>query len=849
MHRASMLFVCGCWVVAVASLGLRAGDQAARPQAPAPGGQAVAPGAQAVAPGGQAVAPQSEQALVKQYCVSCHNTRARTGGLSLEELDPSAAASHSDVWEKVITKVRGGMMPPVGMPRPDEATLQGFAVSLEQRIDAQALISPDPGHKPIHRLNRTEYRNAVRDLLGLEVEVMDLLPADDESHGFDNIAGVLRVSSSLLEQYLTAARRVSSLAVGTDTEVVRLAYRVPPDDSQQDEVDGLGLGTRGGFRFRHNFPQDAEFELAISLMRNFHGYVTGLEFAHRVEIAIDGEQVFVAQVGGPEDNLASDRNMSAAALAIEKRLTARVRVAAGPHDVGVTFFRRNRAASDEPLQLHERHHDLQDMNGLPLVEQVMVTGPFNPTGPGNTPSRRRIFTCRPESGAALARRSAEREVGCARTILTALAQRAYRRPVTADDLAPLMDLYQAARAEGGTFDAGIEQSLRLVLASPKFLFRVETPPAASGSTQPGRAARVTDLELASRLSFFLWSSIPDEELLKLAGQGRLDEPAVLQAQVERMLRDPRSRALVDNFASQWLRLRNLRSHSPIARDFPNFDNELREAFRTETELFFASIIREDRSVVDLLNADYTYVNERLARHYGIPNVYGSHFRRVTVQQPARRGLLGHGSILTVTSYPNRTSPVLRGKWVLENLLGTPPPAPPQDVPDIEENQPGEDARSLRARLEMHRRSPSCASCHRVMDPLGFALENFDGLGQWRDKEPGGAIDPTGQLADGTPIDGPVALRNAVLERREMFVRTLTEKLMTYGLGRGIELDDRPLVREVARNAAARDYRWSSIVLGIVRSAPFQMKKAPAPDGAARQVATVAARSSRGRLEE
>jgi hypothetical protein len=805
MRRGSMLFFCACWIVAAASLGVRAGHPSARPQTPARG---------------QDVAPQSEQAIVKQYCVSCHNARALTGGLSLEGLDPAAASSHSDVWEQVIMKLRGGMMPPVGMPRPDEAILQRFAASLEQRIDRQALLSPDPGHKPIHRLNRTEYRNAVRDLLDLEVDVMDLLPADDESHGFDNIAGVLRVSSSLLEQYLTAARRVSSLAVGTDTEVVRLAYRVPPDDSQQDEVDGLGLGTRGGLRFRHNFPQDAEYELAISLMRNFHGYITGLEFAHRLEIAIDGEQVFSAQVGGPEDNLASDRNMSAAALAIHERLKARVRVAAGPHDVGVTFFRRNHAASDEPLQLHERHHDLQDMNGLPIVEQVTVTGPFDPTGAGDTPSRRRIFTCRPGSTPPSAGEARAQGAACARTILTTVARRAYRRPVTADDLAPLMELYEAARAEGSTFDAGIEQALRLILASPKFLFRVETPPAAAGRVGP-----VSDLELASRLSFFLWSSIPDEELLKLAEQGRLDEPAVLQAQVERMLSDPRSRALVDGFASQWLRLRNLRSHSPIARDFPDFDNELREAFRIETELFFESIIREDRSVLDLLNADYTYLNERLARHYGIPDVYGSHFRRVPVKQPARRGLLGQGSILTVTSYPNRTSPVLRGKWVLENILGTPPPAPPPNVPDLEENHPGAEARSLRVRLETHRRSPTCASCHRVMDPLGLALENFDGLGQWREKEPGGAIDPRGQLADGTPIDGPVALREAVLERREMFVRTLTEKLMTYGLGRGIELGDRPLVREVARNAAARDYRWSAIVLGIVRSAPFQMKKA------------------------
>ena len=837
IRRAATLFVCTGSVIAVASLGLRADDPSAQAQTQTQ----AQPRTQSPAPTGQTAAAPSEQALIKQYCVTCHNARARTGDLSLEGLDPAAAASHTDVWENVIMKLRGGMMPPVGMPRPDEATLQGFATALEQRIDKQALSAPNPGHKPIHRLNRTEYRNAVRDLLNLEVDVMDLLPADDESHGFDNIAGVLRVSSSLLEQYLVAARRVSSLAVGTDSEVVRQAYRVPPDDSQQDEVDGLGLGTRGGRRFRHNFPQDAEYEFAPSLLQNFHGYITGLEFAHRFEIAIDGEQVFATQVGGDEDLLASDRNQSSAALAIHERLKSRVRIAAGPHDVSVTFYRRNRAASDEPLQLHERHHDLQDMNGLPLLEQVTVTGPFKATGPGNTPSRQRIFTCRPATPAsdtglasstapARSRRSSQdvqaSEDGCAKTILTNLARRAYRRPATADDVDPLMELYADARKEGSTFDAGVEQALRLVLASPKFLFRVEAPPAAGG------VSPVTNLELASRLSFFLWSSIPDEELLKAAEQGRLNEPAVLQAQVERMLKDPKSHALVDSFASQWLRLRNLRSHIPIARDFPNFDNELRDSLRIETELFFGSIIREDRSVIDLLNADYTYLNERLARHYGIENVYGSHFRRVTLTQDARRGLLGQGSILTVTSYPNRTSPVLRGKWVLENILGTPPPPPPPNVPDLEENHPGNDARSLRARLEAHRKNPTCASCHRVMDPLGLALENFDGLGQWREKEPGGPINPTGQLANGTPIDGPVALRKAVLEHPEMFVRTLTEKLMTYGLGRGIELDDRPLVRKVARDAAARNYRWSAIVLGIVRSAPFQMKKASASDAQA-----------------
>ena len=457
---------------------------------------------------------------------------------------------------------------------------------------------------------------------------------------------------------------------------------------------------------------------------------------------------------------------------------------------------------------------------MPLIDHVNLTGPFNPTGPGDTPSRRRVFTCRPEAaspGGALAQRSAEREVGCARTILSGLARRAYRRPVTDEDMTPILNLYAEGRKKG-TFDTGIEQGLRLILASPKFLFRTETAPA-------NGVARVTDLELASRLSFFLWSSIPDDTLLNLAAQGRLRQPAVLEQQVRRMLGDPKARALVDNFASQWLMLRNLKGIVPTPGDFPNFDNELRQAFRTETELFVESVMRDDRSVLDLLNADYTYVNERLARHYGIPNVYGSHFRRVTLKGDARRGLLGQGSVLTVTSYPNRTSPVLRGKFILENFLGTPPSPPPANVPDLTENAPGEEPKSLRARMELHRRSPTCASCHRVMDPLGFALENFDGIGEWRVKEPGGQIDPQGQLADGSPVDGPVALRKALLKRPDMFVRTLSQKLMTYGLGRGVEYSDKPLVRAIARDAAQRNYRFSSIVLGIVKSAPFQMKKA------------------------
>ena len=807
LHR-RLYWACSCVLALLFAASIRLAadrEDAQSPARPAAAVQRTEPAAP-VAPRAAAL---PDQALVQKYCSTCHNDRAKTGGISFEGIAVAEAGQHSEIWEKALVKLRGGMMPPQGMPRPDESTMNAFIVALENTLDAQARRSPDPGFKPVHRLNRTEYGNVIRDLLDLEVDVTDLLPADDESHGFDNIAGVLRVSPSLLEQYLGAARKISSLAVGTDTDLIRAAYRVPPDDSQEDHVEGLPLGTRGGLLFKHQFPQDAEYEFAVFLLRNIVGYMTGLEFPHQLEISIDGERVFLVQVGGEADNLASDRNMSDTANKIDARLKTKVKVSAGPHMVGVTFVRRNAAESDEPLQPHERNHDLQDMNGLPLITHVNVTGPYNPTGPGDTPSRRRLFTCKPAKAA--------EEAACARTILSTVARRAYRRPVTDADMAPVLALYAEGR-RNGNFEQGVERGLRLVLANPKFIFRTETSPAAGN-------AKVSDLELASRLSFFLWSSIPDDTLLTLAAQNRLSQPAVLSQQVRRMLADQRSRALVENFASQWLLLRNLKNHVPTPGDFPNFDNELRQAFRRETEMFVESIIREDRSVLDLLNANYTFVNERLARHYGIPNVYGSHFRRVTLRGEERRGLLGQGSILTVTSYPNRTSPVLRGKYILENILGTPPSPPPPNVDTTLEQKQGEEPKSVRALLEQHRRNPTCASCHRVMDPLGFALENFDGVGEWRVKETGGTIDPTGQLGTGAPVDGPVGLRNAILGQRDMFVRTLTDKLMTYGLGRGVEHKDKPIVRAVARDAASQNYRFSSIVLGIVNSAPFQMKKA------------------------
>jgi Protein of unknown function (DUF1592)/Protein of unknown function (DUF1588)/Protein of unknown function (DUF1587)/Protein of unknown function (DUF1585)/Protein of unknown function (DUF1595) len=755
----------------------------------------------------------SQSALLGKYCVTCHNERLRTGGLELDKMDLAQIHEGAATWEKVLRKLRGGMMPPQGMPRPDAATLATFTSWLETSLDREGMAHPNPGRASLHRLNRTEYANAIRDLLALEIDVTSLLPADDESDGFDNIADVLKVSPSLLEQYLSASRKVSSLAVGDpSTAPISDLYRVPPDLAQDEQIEGLPLGTRGGVLIRHNFPLDADYQFSVKLLRNIVGYMTGLEFAHQLEISVDGERVFLAPVGGPEDNKMSDENMSEAGDKIDERLKARIAVKAGPRAVGVTFLRKSSAESDDPLQPHTRDHDLQNMNGIPLIDYVDIRGPFEASGPGDTPSRRRIFGCRPTS--------AREELPCARTILSTLARRAYRRPVTGDEVETLVTFYEAGR-KNGTFETGIQNGLRLILASPKFLFRAEPDPA---RVAPGTIYRLGDLELASRLSFFLWSSIPDDQLLTVAAQGKLKDPVVLEQQVRRMLSDPRAQALVRNFAGQWLFLRNLQTHLPDNKEFPDFDDNLRQAFWRETELLFDSIMREDRNVLDLLTADYTFVNERLARHYGIPNVYGSRFRRVPLADVNRRGLLGQGSILTVTSYPNRTSPVLRGKWILENILGTPPPPPPPDVPAFPDNPETGKALTVRERMESHRKNPVCASCHRVMDPLGFSLENFDAIGQWRTKEVGGAVDAAGQLADGTSVNGPVSLRQALVKHPDQFVGTLTEKLLTYALGRGLEHFDMPVTRAIVRDAARDNYRFSSIVMGIVKSTPFQMKR-------------------------
>jgi mono/diheme cytochrome c family protein len=764
-------------------------------------------------PAAKQVSPaDAHRQLINTYCIGCHSARAKVGGLVLEGLSLDKVSENAAIWEKVIRKLNGGQMPPQGMPRPQAAASQGLAQFLAASLDKGLATNADPGRAPIHRLNRTEYANAIRDLLAVEIDPAEYLPPDDESDGFDNIADALRVSPTLLDQYLVASRKISALAVGDmETTPVSRIVQVPPDLSQEDHVEGLPLGTRGGVLIQHNFPLDADYDFSVFLIQNIVGYVTGLEYAHELEISIDGERVFLAPVGGEDDNKMSDENLGVAKDTLDARLKSRIPVKAGRHSVAVAFLRRNSAPTDEPLQPFTRDHDLQNMNGLPLVDHVQITGPFAPTGPGETASRKKIFICQAKTDA------------CAKQILSAIAKRAYKRPVDENDLASLMSLYEAG-SKDATFEKGIQNALRLVLANPKFLFRVEPDPKAA---PPGSVRKLTDLELATRLSFFLWSSLPDDELINLAAQGKLKSPTVLDNQVKRMLADPRADAMVSNFAGQWLLLRNLNSQPRDPNVFPNYDANLRDAFRKETEMLFQTVMREDRSVMELLTADYTFVNQRLAQHYGIPNIYGSNFRRVKITDPNRRGILGQGSFLTVTSESNRTSPVKRGKYILETILGTPPPAPPPNVPALKENdESGRNATTLRARLALHREAATCSTCHSVMDPLGLALENFDAIGQFRTKELGGQVDTAGQLADGTKISGPTELREALLRRPEQFVGTMTEKMMVYALGRAVEPYDMPVVRDITRQAARQNYKFSAVVLGIVKSTPFTMKKVP-----------------------
>jgi len=772
----------------------------------------------------------ADHALLAKYCNGCHNEKTKLGNLVLSTLDVADVGTNAERWELVTRKLRARAMPPPGRPRPEEAAYDALIAHLETSLDKAAAANPDPGRTDtFRRLNRTEYQNSIRDLLNVEVDVDTLLPSDDSSHGFDNIS-VGGLSPMLLERYLSAAQKISRLAVGTPVRSAGAETVVLPADlTQEDHFDGQPFGTRAGAIVHYAFPADGEYQFELRLTRDRNELIEGLNEPHQVEVSIDGvrQEVFKltpAPRNGPVDPVAPQYAPEQAA---DSHLHFRTRVTGGPHVIQVAFLKRPSALIET-----ERQPYLASFNSdrtprtQPALYSVSVAGPFNQTGIGDTPSRQRIFTCRP---VASTRGSASgNETSCARSILTTLARRAYRRPPTNEEVQTLLGFYKQGRADG-SFEQGIEMGVRAMLTSPAFLFRIEREPASAAGTAPAGKSdavyRISDLELASRLSFFLWSSIPDDALLDVAVKGRLNEPAVLEQQVRRMLADPRSNALVTNFAAQWLYLRNLDSQKPDNRLFPDFDDNLRQAFRRETEMLFESVLNEDRSVLDLLRADYTFLNERLAKHYGIPNVYGSHFRRVDLgRDHVRGGLLGQGSIMTVTSYANRTSPVKRGKWILENLLGTPVPPPPANVPPLPENSPGAKALSVRERMVEHRKNPACASCHQLMDPVGLATENFDAIGRWRTQsEAGTPVDATGGLPDGSKFDGAIGLREAVLSRPELFVTTMTEKLMTFALGRGLEYYDEPSVRAITRGARTKDYRFSSVVLGIVNSTPFRMR--------------------------
>lgn len=753
-----------------------------------------------------------QRAFLNQYCEGCHNERAKTAGLMLDKMDLAHVGDDGEVWEKVVRKLQSGMMPPAGARRPDRPATETFTTWLETELDRAAAARLNLGSPGLHRLNRAEYANVIRDLLALEVDVAALLPPDDSSFGFDNMANSLSVSSALLEGYLSAASKISRLAVGnTAVAPNQKTYAAPSDLSQNEHIAGLPFGTRGGLLVRHNFPADGEYRFQVALLRGTSEELYGrISKDEKLELSMDGERIKLFDIDAEEQGRIRIDN-------ITQPLEVRIPVRAGLHSIGAAFIKRNYAPVEDVFSSAHLRSSITILDvsrtEVPHVNSLTIGGPFQVTGVSETPSRRQIFSCYPAS--------ADLETRCANQIISTLTRRAFRRPTTSEDLEVLVGFYHEGRALG-SFDAGIEMALRRILASPEFVFRAEREPA---NVKPGVPYRVSDVELASRLSFFLWSSIPDEELLKLAVQGRLKDPAVLEAQVRRMLADSRSSELVSNFVGQWLYLRNLPSITPALNEFPSFDDNLRQAFRRETEMFFESIIREDRSVVDLLTADYTFVNDRLAQHYGIPNVYGSQFRRVTLGTDSpRRGLLGQGSVLTVTSLPTRTSPVARGKWILENILGTPPPKPPPNVPPLDDTNKAASAEvlSLRKRMESHRTNPTCAACHKIMDPIGFSLENFDGIGKWRTRDGSSQIDASGELVDGTKVDGPASLRQALMRYSNQFARTVTEKLLTYGLGRGLQYQDMPVVRSIAREAARDKYRFSSLILGIVKSAPFQM---------------------------
>jgi hypothetical protein len=761
-------------------------------------------------------APQVRQTLDK-YCVTCHNQKTRSGALALDTMDVAEVPAHGDVWEKVVTKLRSGTMPPAGMPRPDLTVYKSTASWIEARLDT---AKPYAGRPLLHRLNRAEYANAIRDLLDLQVDVNSLLPPDDSAFGFDNISESLGVSPALQERHLLAALKIAALAVGDPGQPASSrTWRIRQDLSQNRQVEGLPAGTVGGTRERETFPLDGQYRLQAKLYRTNLNIVRGLQTAHQVEFSVDGKPVYHATIGGPQDLASLFDKPTDTGDAVDARLQVEVPISAGPHTVSVAFVQNAQFAEPVRLQSFVRSSvDNFDWAGDPHLQTLTVSGPFHPSGPGDTPSRKRIFVCRPESASP---ESASKEEACARTIVTTLLKHAFRQNPSTAEIRRVMEFYHSGR-KGGTFDSGIQSALERILASPRFLFRVEHEPdgIAAGDVYP-----VSGIELASRLSFFLWSSIPDDALLDLASRNKLQDQTAMDRQVRRMLADPRAEALVTNFAGQWLQLRNLNNFQPNTDIFPDFDDNLRQGFKRETELLFQSVVQEDRSVLDLMTADYTFVNERLAKHYGIPGIYGTRFRRVPVREEARKGLLGQGSILALTSHAERTSPVVRGKWVLENLLGLEVPPPPPDVPPLKERKEGEKPRTMREQMAEHRANAVCAACHKTLDPIGFAMENFDAVGAWRNEEAGTPIDASGVLADGLKVDGVVELRNGLLNRPENFVTALTKKLLTYALGRGLDGRDMPQVRAIVQAAARDNFRFSIIVLGITRSTPFRMSTA------------------------
>jgi cytochrome c553 len=763
------------------------------------------------AAGGQASTPPTADgstpwSVTNQYCVLCHNARLTSGGISLASLDKSDVAANSAVLEKVLHKLRSGEMPPAGMPRPDAPTTAAFTSWLTSELDRAAAGHPNPGRPVIHRLNRAEYSNAVRDLLALDIKPGAMLPADDTGYGFDNIGDVLSLSPMLIERYLSAARKVSRLAVGDTNTKPEIAEFRPPKSLQKGGLkrsersgDDLPFDSAGGLSVSYRFPVDAEYAIKINLSptAGFDGPQVGKTFDLRLPVKAGTRTVAVTF---PRQD------------AVPEVVPQRVAAPDRSHAVAFVDLRLDGARL--------KTFDLEGESAAPVLSVLTISGPYDIAGPGDTPSRRKIFVCKPAT--------TEEEEPCARKILSTLAYRAFRRPVTDADLQPLMRFYERGRS-GGTFENGVEAALRALLVSPGFLFRIENDPP---GLPPATAYRVNDFELASRLSFFLWSSIPDDELLDLADRGRLQDPAVLSQQVNRMLADPRSRALVDNFAGQWLYLRNLAQVRPDPDEFPEFDTSLRLSFQRETELFFADVLRSNRPITDLLDARFTFINQRLAEYYGIPEIYGAQFRRVSLSDPNRGGILGQGSILTVTSYPNRTSVVQRGKWVLDNLLGSPPPPPPPDVPSFTAH--GKDGRKLTTReaMEQHRANPTCAACHARMDPIGFALENYNGIGKWRVTDAGRVIDASGKLPDGTEFEGLAGLRTLLLtKRRDDFIATVAARLLTYALGRGLEPYDQPAVRSIVREASGPDPNapapsLEALIKAIVRSVPFQMRRTP-----------------------